>query len=114
MSTISEPTAGDFAAMASYGDKLMLYHGIADGLIPVASSNRLHKEITSIKAEGDWFRYFQIPGMHHCAWYPNGKIDPSHPPWYIATATQPFIIASPQGYGVPSHDNPPDPRYDAI
>jgi feruloyl esterase len=120
-STTSEPTADDFAAMASYGGKLMLYHGIADGLIPVSSSNRLHQEITNVKAEGDWFRYFQIPGMHHCVWYPNGapasgipNIDTSHPPWYIATSSQPATIGSPQGYGVPGHDNPPDPAYDAI
>jgi feruloyl esterase len=113
-STVSEPTADDFAAMANYGGKLMLYHGIADGLIPVASSNRLHREITNVKAEGDWFRYFQIPGMHHCAWYANVNIDTSSPPWYIATATQPLTIGSLQGYGVPGHNNPPDPAYDAI
>ena len=113
-STTSEPTADDFAAMANYSGKLMLYHGIADGLIPVASSTRLHQEITNVKAEGDWFRYFQIPGMHHCSWYSNGNIDTSHPPWYIATAGQYLTIGSPQGYGVPGHDNPPDPAYDAI
>ncbi|PVI00999.1 tannase and feruloyl esterase [Periconia macrospinosa] len=118
-STISEPTADDFAAMTNYGGKLMLYHGTADGVIPVASSNRLHQEITNVKAEGDWFRYFQIPGMHHCSWWPNGAlnvpyIDLSFPPWYIATATQPLYLGSPKGYGVPSRDNPPDPAYDGI
>ncbi|CAI6341344.1 unnamed protein product [Periconia digitata] len=120
-STINEPTADDFAAMANYEGKLLLYHGIADGLIPVASSNKLHREITNIKAEGEWFRYFQVPGMHHCAWYPNGNpamgfpyIDTSYPPWYIAAAYQPSTIGSSQGYGVPGHDDPPDPAYDAI
>lgn len=116
-STIREPTADDFVSMANYGGKLMLYHGIADGLIPVASSNRLHTEITNVKAEGDWFRYFQIPGMHHCTWYPSigsPYIDTSNPPWYIGTAVQYVTIGSTKGYGVPGHDNPPDPAYDAI
>jgi feruloyl esterase len=112
-STIREPTADDFAAMANYGGKLMLYHGIADGLIPVASSNRLHQEITNVKAEGNWFRYFQVPGMHHCAWLPS-NVDTSYPPWYIGAAGQPYYIGNLKGYGVPNHDNPPDPAYDAI
>ncbi len=81
------------------GGKIILYHGLADGLVPTRGSTLYYNE--TVKALGNvdsWFRYFQIPGMQHC-W--NTTVNA---PWNIAGAFQPGSISS-DAWSVPGFKN---------
>ncbi|KKA26452.1 hypothetical protein TD95_000164 [Thielaviopsis punctulata] len=65
----------NFTGIANFrdkGGKVLMYHGLADGLIsPVLSdylynttADSLGEEISSMR---DWFRSFHVPGMSHCS-----------------------------------------------
>jgi feruloyl esterase len=96
--------------------KMVLYHGIADGLIPVGSSTGYYEAARQNNPQADlnnWFQYYQIPGMHHCAYIPSAQ-DNSRPPWYIAAAMQLKFIEwrKYNGFSVPNHEF--DPEYDVF
>lgn len=52
--------------------KMIIYHGLADGLVPPKGSDLYYLQVAETMAEGnvteiqDFFRYFQVPGMGHC------------------------------------------------
>ncbi|KXT13622.1 hypothetical protein AC579_9762 [Pseudocercospora musae] len=85
-------SATAFGALNEYkakGGKILHYHGLADGYIPTGSSEVFYKQVlkaTGKESLGDWYRYFEVPGMQHCAGTPDevrapcvpGFSDPDH------------------------------------
>ena len=62
----------DLSAYQKAGGKLITYHGLADPLIPTGSSIYYHQQVLATMAPpsgtlDDFFRFFLIPGMHHCS-----------------------------------------------
>ncbi|KAI9712659.1 MAG: hypothetical protein M1820_001280 [Bogoriella megaspora] len=108
----------NLASFQSRGGKLLMYHGMADGLIATGSSVYFYKEVlktlysttalngSSALPISDFYRFYLIPGMQHCAGSPAG-VDA---PWYIAGANQPFSLGS-SVYSVPGFE---DPKHDAL
>ncbi|KAK2598475.1 hypothetical protein N8I77_011888 [Diaporthe amygdali] len=58
----------DLSNFRDVGGKLITYHGLADGLIPTSGTSdyydRAIKHTPDVK---DFFRYFEVPGLAHCA-----------------------------------------------
>jgi feruloyl esterase len=99
----------NLSAFHDKGGKLLHYHGLSDGLIPTGSSIYYYKEVLkTMTSQGvgldDWYRFFLIPGMQHCA----GSVH--NAPWYIAGANQPFALGN-EVYSVPGFM---DPKHDAL
>ncbi|KAK3335823.1 Tannase/feruloyl esterase [Cercophora scortea] len=128
-----QATANRFADMSSYrtrsvgkkGGKILMYHGLADGLIPPKASLQFYNQTMAATSGADtlddmraWFRYFEVPGMQHC-FFTNARFNA---PWYFAgsgQATQlrllPYLGIRPargDGWSVPNHLN--DSSYDAL
>ncbi|KAI0530387.1 Tannase/feruloyl esterase [Xylaria digitata] len=61
----------DLTAFRDRGGKMVMYHGAADGLVPMQGSdlyyNRVVEEMGgNVTATQEFFRYFMVPGMQHC------------------------------------------------
>ena len=104
----------DVAAFRRRGGKVLLYAGLAGGLVPVRHTT-LYYERTVQQIGGaagditDFFRYFQIPGMGHC----RGSRDNVKAPWMIGGASQAALIPPYNaGWSVPLGFN--DSRHDAL
>ncbi|KAM0310124.1 hypothetical protein ACHAO8_008361 [Botrytis cinerea] len=104
-------TADDFAAMSQYlsnGGKVLMYHGMADGLIPTGSSTYFYesvaREIAGHSNISDSFRLFLVPGLHHCV---GTSVDA---PWYFAGANQAGILGT-SILSVPGFE---DSKHDAL
>ncbi|KAH0167456.1 putative ferulic acid Esterase/Feruloyl esterase, partial [Aureobasidium melanogenum] len=94
-------TADDYnlEPFKKHGGKLLMYHGMADQLIPTGSSLYLYSQILRELAPrgielDDFFRFFLVPGMGHCS----GNFAPGLAPWYFAGGSQ---VLNPGVYGVP-------------
>lgn len=76
----------DMSPFRDNGGKVLLYHGLADGLIATGSSNVLYEGVANatggIDSMDNWFRFFLVPGMGHCT---ATAVDA---PWYFAGANQ--------------------------
>ncbi|KAH6704157.1 Tannase/feruloyl esterase [Leptodontidium sp. MPI-SDFR-AT-0119] len=104
-------TADDFAAMVRYladGGKVLMYHGMADGLIPTGSSTYFYESVTREMGGhsniSDSFQFFLVPGLHHCV---GTSVDA---PWYFAGANQAGTIGT-SIFSVPGFT---DPKHDAL
>lgn len=101
------PTAAryDISPFKERGGKMILYHGLADGLVPTKGSplyyNRTAEAMGNVD---DWFRYFEIPGMQHCWSTTVGA------PWNIAGAFQSTSMAT-DGWSVPGFK---DSKHDVL
>ncbi|KAI2613396.1 tannase and feruloyl esterase [Hypoxylon sp. NC1633] len=76
----------DLSPFLEKGGKILKYHGDADALIPTTSSIYFYQQVSrTLKPKGieldDFYRFFLIPGMNHCA-------ASNIAPWYIASASQ--------------------------
>jgi len=85
----------DFASIGRSSAKIILYHGLADGVIPVKGSRRLFDNLQNKQN----VRYFEIPGMEHCGNGPNeAVVTPGNParglraPWYIGGVDLPDAV----------------------
>ncbi|PYI32157.1 putative ferulic acid Esterase/Feruloyl esterase [Aspergillus indologenus CBS 114.80] len=90
-------TADDFdiSPFQQKGGKLLMYHGMADGLIPTDSSlyyyNKVTEEVVPKGIDLDsFYRFFYVPGMQHCS----GTPDSMHAPWYFAGPNQAPTLSS--------------------
>ncbi|KAI1329225.1 putative ferulic acid Esterase/Feruloyl esterase [Xylariaceae sp. FL0255] len=86
-------TAADYnlTAFQNRGGKMLMYHGMADGLVPMKGSNLYYENVVSamggnITATQEFFRYFMVPGMQHC-W--TTLVDA---PWAFGGASQASIF----------------------
>jgi feruloyl esterase len=80
-------TADDFA-LPGYRGKIMMYHGLNDGVITAKASRRFWNEVKSRRGGQiqDFFRYFEVPGMQHCANTFQEMISGANAPWYLGGA----------------------------
>ncbi|KAL2192716.1 tannase and feruloyl esterase-domain-containing protein [Corynascus similis CBS 632.67] len=107
-----DATADDYAALAAVrdrGGKIVLWHGMADGLIPTKGSEVYFNRTVEALSSGngginDFFRMFLISGLQHC-W--NTAVDA---PWHIGGAFQSSIMGS-SLWSVPGFE---DAEHDAL
>lgn len=68
---VNDATRGSLAAFRARGGKLILYHGLADTLVPPGQTvdfyRRQAREIGGMSRLKDTARLFLAPGMMHCA-----------------------------------------------
>ncbi|KAK8052730.1 ferulic acid esterase feruloyl esterase [Apiospora saccharicola] len=93
-------SATNWTALNDRGGKVMMYHSLADGIIPTKSSLQYYQEVVKAAPEHDDFMlYYQVPGMGHCLWSDSYPVAPSVPgtppllqqyraPWFLSAATQ--------------------------
>lgn len=98
----------DIPDFKARGNKIIMYHGMADGLIPTRSSSYFYEQVAAamggIAAVQEWFRFFLVPGMGHCA---GTSVDA---PWYIGGGNQMGSLAA----GVSSTQGLTDAKHDAL
>ncbi|TKX25492.1 hypothetical protein C1H76_2142 [Elsinoe australis] len=102
----------DLRPFKSRGGKLLMYHGLADGLIAPGSSEVFYKNVyRALYPNGvnvnDFFRLFLVPGMGHCG----GTSDLASAPWYFAGANQAGDLVTDAVYSVPGFE---DAKHDAL
>ncbi|KAK4187810.1 putative feruloyl esterase B-2 [Podospora australis] len=79
-------TADDYnmAQLRERGGKVLMYHGLADALIPPRSSilfyERVAEAMGGVESVQEWFRLFMVPGLQHVT---GTAVDA---PWYFAGA----------------------------
>ncbi|PNS18522.1 hypothetical protein CAC42_5061 [Sphaceloma murrayae] len=108
-------TADDFdlRPFRARGGKLLMYHGLADGLISPGSSEVFYKSVYRTLfpngiAINDFFRFFLVPGMGHCG----GTSSLASAPWYVAGPGQASELQQDAVFSVPGFER--DPKYDAL
>ncbi|KAI1814932.1 feruloyl esterase B precursor [Poronia punctata] len=94
----------DLSPFLERGGKIIKYHGMVDSLIPTGSSVYFYKKVLqTLRPKGidldDFYRFFLVPDMNHCAGSITG-------PWYIAAGGQTITGAthSVPGYEDAEHD----------
>lgn len=100
----------DLSAFRARGGKLITYHGTADGIVPTGSGPLYHDNVYATMSPhtssqiGDFFRFFLVPGMQHCA----NTAPIQQAPWYFAGANQAGVLGtgvwSTPGYKNAQHD----------
>ncbi len=94
----------DISLFHDRGGKVLMYQGLADGLIPPRSSDIYYNEtVKAVSGNIDtWFRYFHVPGMQHCFGTPSEV----NAPWMFAAPGQATALLQTygfgNGYGVPN------------
>ncbi|KAI0460085.1 putative ferulic acid Esterase/Feruloyl esterase [Xylaria acuta] len=83
----------DLAAFRDRGGKMVMYHGAADGLVPMQGSNLYYDRVVdkmggNVTATQEFFRYFMVPGMQHCL---ATVVDA---PWAFGAASQASILGN--------------------
>ncbi|KAK5659188.1 hypothetical protein OQA88_1278 [Cercophora sp. LCS_1] len=89
------------------GGKLVLYHGLADGLVPAKGSELFYKRTVEALGGGeisDFMRLFLVPGMQHC-WSTD-----TNAPWCFGGATHAGGLGMDK-WSVPGYK---DSRHDAM
>ncbi|GAW20641.1 hypothetical protein ANO14919_101490 [Xylariales sp. No.14919] len=75
------------------GGKMIMYHGAADGLVPMQGSNLYYDRVVNtmggnVTATQEFFRYFMVPGMQHC-W-----TTPVDAPWAFGAPSQASVLGN--------------------
>ncbi|KAK8044781.1 ferulic acid Esterase/Feruloyl esterase [Apiospora rasikravindrae] len=90
----------DWAAFNTRGGKVIMYHGLVDGIVPTDSSLDYFNQVGEASAQRDDFMlYYRVPGMAHCflsdSYIVNVNISGVPPqllqfraPWFFSGATQ--------------------------
>ncbi|KAK0738881.1 feruloyl esterase B [Schizothecium vesticola] len=98
----------DISDFRDRGGKIIMYHGDADALIPVKSSDYYYNETAAamggISSLELWFRYFHVPGLGHCT---GTRVNA---PWYFAGGNQAASLGT-ATYSVPGFE---DAQHDAL
>ena len=108
----------DISAFKSRGGKMILYHGLADGLVPTKGTELYYNRtirhfggdlgsLKNLRNTTSFFKFFQIPGMQHC-WASPPTVNA---PWNIGGAFQAGVMGS-GFYSVPGFEG--KERYDAL
>ncbi|TPX16120.1 uncharacterized protein E0L32_004115 [Thyridium curvatum] len=97
----------DLSKFRRRGGKIILHHGLADGLVPPRGSMWYYnKTVQTMGKIDDFFTFFQIPGMQHCG----GTPSETNAPWNMGGAFQAGSM-SPSGWSVPGFK---DSKHDAL
>jgi hypothetical protein len=97
-------TADDYASLARVrdrGGKVVLYHGLADGLVPTRGTEVYYNRTVGALGDGgvdEFMRMFLVPGLQHC-W--NTTVDA---PWSFGGAFQAGMMGS-GVWSVPGFEN---------
>jgi pimeloyl-ACP methyl ester carboxylesterase len=69
MSFMTPPNPSDLSTLRDGGSKLMVYHGMADGVFSPDDTVRWYEELNAQNADmaDDFARLYLVPGMGHCA-----------------------------------------------
>jgi feruloyl esterase len=100
----------DLSPFRNRGGKIVMNHGLSDGLIASRSSEVFYESVAREMTGGDvealqsWFKFYFIPGMQHVG----GTAVEA--PWYIAGGDQAGILGS-DVYSVPGFE---DPKHDVM
>lgn len=100
----------DLSAFRNRGGKIVMNHGMADGLIATHSSVVFYERVAAAMTGGDtaalqsWFKFYLIPGMQHVGGTVVGA------PWYVAGGNQAGMLGS-DVYSVPGFE---DPEHDSL
>jgi feruloyl esterase len=95
----------DLSPFHARGGKIIHHHGSADGLIPTGSSVYFHSQVQqTLQPHGvdldDFYRFFVVPGMQHCAGTPADVAAP----WYFAGPNQAANLGT-SAYSVPGYSD---------
>ncbi|KAJ6256145.1 Tannase [Drechslerella dactyloides] len=79
----------NLSGLKSSGAKLIVYHGLTDGLIPSTASYRYYDDVVrdmGLRSEqlDDFFRFFPVSGLDHCY---SGE-----GPWFVGGPAQTAIV----------------------
>lgn len=105
--------AYDVSAFRRRGGKVLMYHGLADGVVPTRSSGVYYnRTAAAMGTVDDFLRLFYVPGMQHC-WFTPPEVNA---PWAFGGAGQATQMLAQAGFGqgwsVPGFLG--DARYDAL
>ncbi|KAL8404258.1 hypothetical protein RB594_009208 [Gaeumannomyces avenae] len=112
----------DLRPFRARGAKVILYHGMGDGLVPTRSTTHYYNRTREVTGGGqgldDFLRYFLVPGMGHCWFSPAA----TNAPWMFGGVGQATALAAvagaPAEFTRPSPPGTPlfrsDPDYDAL
>src|SRR3989344_2012698 len=96
-SYMTPPNAADLSALRNRGAKMMVYHGVADGVFsPIDTANWMDRVQARHGGKADDFaRLYLVPGMNHCSGGP--ATDQLHmlaqlPASWSATRTRPLCV----------------------
>ncbi|KAK7738567.1 hypothetical protein SLS53_006087 [Cytospora paraplurivora] len=99
-----------FEAVKESGSKILMYHGMSDGIISTRSSNIFYSRVADALGGydqlRDWFRLFLVPGMQHVDKTPTAV----NAPWYFAGANSQAQLGT-DIYSVPGFE---DAEHDAL
>ncbi len=100
----------DLSTFKSNGGKLLMYHGIGDGLVATNSTLVYREKVAQTMTGGNeaslngWYRTFLVPGMGHCTGTSMNS------PWYFAGGNQAGTLGT-STYSTPGF---PDAQHDAL
>lgn len=97
----------DLSDFKNRGGKMIMYHGLSDGLVPTKGSDFYYESVLRTMGRREtpnFFRYFHIPGMTHCA----GTVVDA--PWAIGGSYQAPLLST-SAWSVPGFE---DSSHDAL
>jgi len=104
---------------ANVGGKILMYHGLADGLLPRQHSRyfwdqtkSLTKGVSSDDDMNKFFRYFEIPGMMHCGLATPPNLSAMWDIGGAGMAAGQLDLGLGKGWSVNGHEG--DAKYDAL
>lgn len=72
----------DLSALRDHGGKLLMYHGLADTMIPAQGSTHYYERVLAqmggVEAVQSFYRFYLVPGMSHA--FENGTANPDATP----------------------------------
>ncbi|KAI1336261.1 Tannase/feruloyl esterase [Xylariaceae sp. FL0016] len=89
------------------GGKMVMYHGMADGLVPMKGSSLYYNNVMqtmggNLTETQQFFRYFMVPGMQHCG------LTVTDSPWAFGAPNQAGVLGndtwSVPGFNDAEHD----------
>ena len=92
-----DATETDLSAFMQQGGKLIIYHGLADPVVSSADTARYFREAAADTGASFNARYYEVPGMSHCAGGPFiSEFDafPALQQW-VEHGTEPGVIHAP-------------------
>lgn len=87
MARILDATNPDLSPLAARKAKLLMYHGMGDGLIGWQPTLDYYQQVRGLMGSdrtSEFARLFLVPGMDHCDSFPRGGVSVAGPTWLSA------------------------------